>query len=105
MPQLVNSGYKKGATRARFDDRFEAQIRPFVRCRLLPTDWALAVTQVEIAQTLNSAFERVVNAGEAREEVERRMTGFIASLYAKQHVDLIAMHSVLQRLLRATFEY
>lgn len=105
MAKLLNSGYKRGGSRARFDDRFVAQMRPFVKCKLLTADWTLNDKQVEIADTLNAAFEAAVNNGESKEAVERRMTVIIASLYGKHAVDLTAMNSVLQRLLRATFEY
>jgi hypothetical protein len=101
MTQKMRSYYKSGGTRVRYDDRFETQLFPRVRCQLLAADWQLAEDQQHIADTLNTEFENAVHTSDNKEEVTNKMTAVIIKLHPQ--ISLAGLGHVLERLVRATF--
>lgn len=88
-------------SRLRYDNRFEAQLWPKIRCQLLPEDWELPEEHKDLADTLNAEFENAVHTSTSKEEAAQKMQALLIKLYPRILPD--APGRVVDRLLRATF--
>jgi len=102
---MPKSGYCNGASRQRFDRKFEVQKRPWVfRCELDHDNWGLpADTPAETVDSLNKAIINCVNSGNDRESIEGKLAFIVPGLSLTDDVRDGVLR-VIDRLLRAVFD-
>ena len=96
-------GYGSRGTRARFDGKFEVQLRPWVfKCDLDWNDWGLPPNAKEFASRLNIELINAVN-GTDRAAAESKLAQSVASMPLSLEQKTTVL-KVVERLLRAAFE-